>query len=82
MAGVVSAWEVACAERVDEYCRKFGKETVGLSIAKIKLENGQEAGLLESFSLSEEILKRRRRLATKNGAVRNVSKQRISSGDE
>lgn len=79
LAPAIRTWEGASREVVQRFCTEFGNETDGLAIARIRLEDGREKGVLESHYLNDTLSERRTQLERKNAGLEDVAAHRISS---
>ncbi len=79
LAPAIRTWEADSREAVERFCAEFGNNIRLLAIARIRLENGREQGVLESHYLNDKPSERRKQLERKNAQLNDVAAHRISS---
>lgn len=79
LAPAIETWEAESRKAVERFCAEFGNDIYLLAIARIRLENGRESSVLESYYLNNRPSERRKQLECKNAQLENVAAYRISS---
>lgn len=76
---VVDQWNSMLNVALDECRARFGTDAVGLAAARIRLENGEPRGLLDSIYLLEDPWRRLNRLAQRNRCSPGFEVHSVSS---
>lgn len=80
LAPAIRTWEEGSRKAVERFCAEFGNDDIRLlAIACIRLEDGREQGVLESYYLNDKPSERRKQLERKNAQLNDVAAHRISS---